>query len=545
MSSIERLPETTISRLKSTIVASSPVMVVKELIENSLDAGAGSIQIEMDPSTLGKLNVRDNGCGVAKCDIQEFARPHSTSKITNFNDIPEVLTLGFRGEALASIADITSTKGAMKITSRTKDESVAYSWVVDRKGNPSQINSSAGSVGTTISLTNIFHHIPVREMYLKNKSKTTLEESKKLVLNYSLIYSEVRFSFKVISTPKSTGPYSPWTINASPSMIPKICSIISKDYQAVLSEGTQHSGKWKFRYVLPLLNPPNQVDEISANRKINILAVDRRLVTLSKPVTKKLVSLVKSKVPRGDVWIIDIYPPRYSYDSNVEPGKDDLQFSDLDYVLEKLEEFLTDFYEPNIATTNNSTILSSNEVSNIGIAKPTTKPDSWISSGTPKSNKFIQNQKNQPNTTETAKSNRPGSYKNIYPTPINSASSSSSSSSSNHPPTFAPKRSFAEFKMGTSKFFAPNFSKWRSKARKNCPNKIKPGELITLSPQIISTIKENIQVKKYHVVDPSIFTTTDCMMQTIWNFISDKYPHPVNHSYRTKKVEHGWWLFTF
>lgn len=117
----------------------SPVAVVKELIENALDAGADKVHIETDTTTLAHILVRDNGPGIgALGDRELLAVPNTTSKITKFEDIfgEERGQLGFRGEALSAIADLAESPPnvKMKVTTRTEHEPVAQSWLVARNG---------------------------------------------------------------------------------------------------------------------------------------------------------------------------------------------------------------------------------------------------------------------------------------------------------------------------------------------------------------------------------------------------------------------------
>lgn len=116
----------------------SPVAVIKELVENALDAGATHIQVESDMTTIGHLQVRDNGPGIAPgSDRALLAVPNTTSKISAFEDIfGETEQLGFRGEALACIADLAGSSSTikMRVTTRTDEEGMAQTWLVNRDG---------------------------------------------------------------------------------------------------------------------------------------------------------------------------------------------------------------------------------------------------------------------------------------------------------------------------------------------------------------------------------------------------------------------------
>lgn len=335
---INRLPEATVNKIGSTSTIDSPVSIIKELIDNAIDAGAGSIQIEVDPTSLATITTRDDGIGVHPDEIREFARPHTTSKIVHFNDIAEVQTLGFRGEALSCIANIAATNGTVRVVSKYEGEKVAYEWNVNPNGEASDIKVTAGSQGTTVMLTKLFSHVPVRESYLKKQAKKTIERIRSLVISYGLVYTEIRFSFKVLTRNRSI-----LTLAPCPALLPKVTMAFGKNFASNFIEGVEQSGPWKFRYVLP--KPDAQIRSEDGKKRINILAVDRRILSNSKPVTKDICSKVNAILPRNDFWIVDLYPPRYSYDANVEPGKDDIHFFCLEVVLDKLEVFLSNYYD--------------------------------------------------------------------------------------------------------------------------------------------------------------------------------------------------------
>ena len=128
---IKVLAPQVVARIAAGEVVERPASVVKELVENSLDAGATQIAVESRSGGINLLRVTDNGVGIASTDLELVCQRHATSKIASLNDLESILTLGFRGEALASIAAVAQ----VDIVSRTADESVA-----------SRLNVSDGAV---------------------------------------------------------------------------------------------------------------------------------------------------------------------------------------------------------------------------------------------------------------------------------------------------------------------------------------------------------------------------------------------------------------
>lgn len=124
--------------LRSSVIITSSVSIVKELVENSLDAKSSHIHVQIDSTTIGDMIVKDNGTGIEPEDRPLLAVANATSKISSFEEIQNTKSFGFRGEALSAIADISESGSnhRMVITTRTKDEQMGTSWSVDRNGVP-------------------------------------------------------------------------------------------------------------------------------------------------------------------------------------------------------------------------------------------------------------------------------------------------------------------------------------------------------------------------------------------------------------------------
>ncbi len=138
-----------------------PVSVVKELLENSLDAGATHIVVHVEKGGLSKLSITDNGSGIAKRDLPLLATRHATSKLTSVDDFATLQTFGFRGEAIASTSMVSRL---LTVTTRTADSSVAYTQSY-QNGKPSTQNAKpcARTVGTTLVVQDLFYNVPHRQ----------------------------------------------------------------------------------------------------------------------------------------------------------------------------------------------------------------------------------------------------------------------------------------------------------------------------------------------------------------------------------------------
>ena len=190
MPKINILPAKVYNRIAAGEVVERPYSVVKELVENSIDAGATDIEIYIEKGGKQLIRVVDNGCGIERDDLHSAFLPHATSKIAKAEDLENILTLGFRGEAVASIASVSK----MTITSKTKDGK-CYSLHSDC-GELGQIMESAGENGTDVSVEMLFCNTPVRLDFLKtDKGEET--DITNFVSRFILNRPEIAFTYYV------------------------------------------------------------------------------------------------------------------------------------------------------------------------------------------------------------------------------------------------------------------------------------------------------------------------------------------------------------
>jgi DNA mismatch repair protein MutL len=159
---IQQLPPSLVNRIAAGEVIERPASVVKELIENAIDAGATQIIIETEDGGRELIRVTDNGCGISPADLRLAFAPHATSKLACDEDLFNIVTMGFRGEALASIGAVSQAR----ILSRTADSEAAWE-VVNRGGVIGDVQAAAGNVGTTVEVRNLFFNTPARRKFLK------------------------------------------------------------------------------------------------------------------------------------------------------------------------------------------------------------------------------------------------------------------------------------------------------------------------------------------------------------------------------------------
>lgn len=216
MKEINLLDKSVYNRIAAGEVVERPLSIVKELIENSIDAGATAVSIDIQNGGLTRISVSDNGKGISPEDVPTAFMAHATSKIKSADDLDNIATLGFRGEALPSIAAVS----CVKINTRTPGSETGFSYTVDN-GEVTDSGLCGCPVGTNVTVTNLFDKIPARKKFLK---KTSLEEaaitntvSRLMLANYNVAF---KYSINGKVTLRSSGQ----------SMASAVYAVYGKDF---------------------------------------------------------------------------------------------------------------------------------------------------------------------------------------------------------------------------------------------------------------------------------------------------------------------------
>ncbi|OAP63742.1 hypothetical protein AYL99_02969 [Fonsecaea erecta] len=342
---IRVLPENTVRVLSASQVLTDARSVVKELVENALDARATAITVEISSNTLDVIQVRDNGTGIDIEDRQLLGKQGCTSKIRSLEDLKRLggSSLGFRGEALASIVELSE---AVVVTTRVDGEVVGTSLKYAASGMLSS-SSASHPVGTTIRVQNFLSKIPVRKQAALKETTKVLQAIKDLLFSLAFARPEVRLSLSVLKAKKNkiNWRYAP---PRTPSLTEVATKILGKN---IVSECVTHSissdgfnvgldNGWKINALL--LSPT----AVAANAR-QYISIDGRPVNTDRGTMHQLVKSykrhVQSRLPSESASVsrpfllMHIQCPPQSYDVNVEPTKDEVLFGRPDQFLSLME----------------------------------------------------------------------------------------------------------------------------------------------------------------------------------------------------------------
>ena len=189
MPHIKVLDQVTIDKIAAGEVIERPASIVKELVENAIDAGASSVTIEIEDGGISLIRISDNGCGIEKEDIRNAFLRHSTSKIEKVEDLMHISSLGFRGEALSSIAAVTK----VELITKPKEDTFGSRYIIEG-GKEVAFEDTGAPDGTTFLIRQLFYNVPARRKFLKT-SMTEAGHVQDLLIRLALSHPEVAFRF--------------------------------------------------------------------------------------------------------------------------------------------------------------------------------------------------------------------------------------------------------------------------------------------------------------------------------------------------------------
>ena len=321
-----------INRISAGEVVESPFSIVKELIDNALDANATKISVEIKNGGIDSIIVKDNGKGIQLDDIKKAFLPHATSKIKNLDDLDAIYTLGFRGEALASISNVSQTN----MISKTPDADCAYT--IDVNGGAfSEITPMSADVGTKIEVNNLFYNTPARRKFLK-RPKTEEAQITNIIARYILAHPEIEFKYTADNKTvyKTTGKtlldaiYCVYGEETTRNIIPVEKTVGNLKLSGYVSKIGY--SKPNTTYQTLIINGRYVIDEIVS--KAAYMAFEEYLMTRQFPF-----------------YVLNLTMPNVDVDVNVHPSKMNVKFASpskiYDLVYTAIRGAIYEFLNPN------------------------------------------------------------------------------------------------------------------------------------------------------------------------------------------------------
>lgn len=297
-----------INRISAGEVVESPFSIVKELIDNSIDAGADKITVEIKNGGIDQIIVKDNGKGIDYNDITKAFLPHATSKIKEITDLEEILTLGFRGEALASISNVSQTS----ITTKTEESDCAYYLEVNG-GKFGEIQGTSSENGTKIEVNNLFFNTPARRKFLR---KPKIEESQitNVITRYILANPSISFKYIV----NGSVIYQ----NNGKDLLSAICCVYGDEIAQNLEYIEKREGNIKLSGYI------SKIGFSKPNTTYQTLMLNSRYV-INEIVSKAAyMAYEEYLMPRQfPMYILNIVMPAVDVDVNVHPSKMNIKFA--------------------------------------------------------------------------------------------------------------------------------------------------------------------------------------------------------------------------
>ncbi len=329
MGKIHLLPEELINKIAAGEVVDRPASIVKELLENAIDAKATSINIIIKNAGKDLIQITDNGCGMSHVDARTSLLRHATSKISEFTDLYKLHTLGFRGEALASIAAVSK----LILTTKNSDESKAIK-IESTAGLITKETTAPHNIGTTIEVHNVFFNTPARKKFLKTDA-VEMSHIIDTVTNYCLLHPEI--SFKLTHDNHDT-LNAPQTENITS----RIAQVYTSELAQNLIEIHNVTKTWKIR---GLISTPYHCRN---DKGMQTIFLNNRIIK-NQDITKAIYEGYHARlfVGKHPIFTCIIEADPLSIDVNVHPQKTEVKIENQQELLELITKTVSTALEQN------------------------------------------------------------------------------------------------------------------------------------------------------------------------------------------------------
>ena len=358
MNHVALLDESTINKIAAGEVVDRPASAIKELVENSLDAGATRIEVEITAGGTSLMRVTDNGCGMTESDAKMSVKRHATSKIRKVSDLPDISTLGFRGEALATIASVS------KFTLVTRPESAELATQLTiTGGNEPKCEEIGAGTGTTVKVEDLFFNTPARKKFLKT-NHTEGGRINDFVVKLALSRPEVAFRFinnkkQTLATPGNSNLLDCFGSIYGPSAAENMLELNYTEHEPIMNQTLTVSG-----YV-------SKPTLLKSSRAWQTLLVNGRVVQ-SAALARAIDNAYKAMIPQSGfpmaVIVISVNP--HEVDVNVHPQKTEVRFADEGKIFRAVYKAVLEALRPAVESVVGSAETATDNLAQIAVSAP-------------------------------------------------------------------------------------------------------------------------------------------------------------------------------
>ncbi|KAJ3209042.1 ATP-binding mismatch repair protein [Clydaea vesicula] len=363
---INTLPKTTQQRLSANQIVIAVENIVKELIENSIDAKATSIELKLIDGGISYISCKDDGFGITPEDAAVLVKRYTTSKITSFQDLTSLVTFGFRGEALNSIC---CTSQSFAIVTKMQNEEVGREYLYDTEGNIKSEKTCAAGSGSTIIASKIFHNLPVRRENALKQISNSQKKITHILEYYSLIFPKIRFNLKFFSEVSSSvtnqkifqKPALENTLDVCKSLfgINVSSHLVEKEFKIpIADENADKNNVIKVELIVPDNPPPKSnfcKNYLYVNsRPIGIGNVDKFAKSIVKSFNKAIDQIGAEK--RMNFLFLNLLVPLSAVDVNVVPDKTSVFIQGSDSILESIDLIFSELFKDYVTRSSSESL---------------------------------------------------------------------------------------------------------------------------------------------------------------------------------------------